>query len=92
MNTNQPTNPPNPKVILKRFRKEASSSDESSTSVLSGDDWHKIEALTRRIAKDQSSKEVKKLHRSLHHISAQNSILRGEIRGLREALLVRKRH
>ncbi|KAF7573981.1 hypothetical protein PtrM4_056040 [Pyrenophora tritici-repentis] len=39
-----------------------------------------------------STKEVKKLRRSLHHISAQNSILHGEIRGLREALLVKKRH
>jgi hypothetical protein len=42
--------------------------------------------------KDQSNKAVKKLRRSLHHISAQNSILRGEIQGLREALKVKKRH
>jgi hypothetical protein len=84
--------PPNAEVILKRFRKEASSSDESSTSVLSGDDWLKIETLIRRSVRDQSTKEVKKLRRSLHHISAQNSILRGEIQGLRDALLVKKRH
>jgi vacuolar-type H+-ATPase subunit I/STV1 len=41
--------------------------------------------------KDQGSKEVGKLRQSLHHIAAQNSILRGEIRGLKEALLVKKR-
>jgi hypothetical protein len=90
--TNQPTNPPNAEVILKRYRKETSSSDESSTSVLSGDNWLKLQSIVRRTVKDQGSKDVKKLRRSLHHISAQNSILRGEIRGLKEALLVKKRH
>ena len=83
--------PPNADVILKKFRKEASSSDESSASCLSGDDWLKLESIVRRTVKDQSSKDVKKLRRSLHHISAQNSILRGEIRGLRDALVVKKR-
>ena len=42
--------------------------------------------------KDQNSKEVKKLQRSLHRISAQNSLLRGEIRGLKEALRIKKKH
>jgi hypothetical protein len=41
--------------------------------------------------KAQSDKDVKKLCQSLHHISAQNSILHGEIRGLRDSLLVEKR-
>jgi type IV secretory pathway VirB10-like protein len=35
---------------------------------------------------------VKKLRRSLHHISAQNDILHHEIKGLKEALLFKKRH
>jgi hypothetical protein len=91
MNTNQPTNPPNPKVVLKRFRKQASILDESSDSVLSGDEWLKVKSILRRTVEDQSSKDVKKLHRGLHHILAQNSILRREIRGLRDALLVKKR-
>jgi hypothetical protein len=83
--------PPNPEVILGRFSQGDSSSDESSTSVLSGEDWVKLESLIRRAVKDQSDKDVKKLSRSLHHISAQASILRGELRGLRAALNVRKR-
>jgi hypothetical protein len=62
--------PPNADVILKKYRKEASSSDESSDSCLSGDDWLKLESIIRRTVKDQSSKDVKKLRRSLHHISA----------------------
>ena len=35
---------------------------------------------------------MKKLYRSLHHISAQNSILKAEVQGLKEALKVKKRH
>jgi hypothetical protein len=34
---------------------------------------------------------VKKIRRSLHHISAQNSILRAENRGLRETLFIKKK-
>ncbi|KAF1830110.1 hypothetical protein BDW02DRAFT_559738 [Decorospora gaudefroyi] len=83
--------PANPEVILKRFGKEASSLDESSASCLSGEDWLKLESIVRRTVKDQSDKDVKKLRRSLHYISAQNSILRGEIRGLRDALLKAER-
>lgn len=33
---------------------------------------------------------MKKLQRSLHHIAAQNTLLRGEIRGLRKALAIKK--
>jgi hypothetical protein len=83
--------PPNPEVILKKFAKEASDSDESSTSVLSGDDWLKLKSIVRRTVKDQSDKDVKKLQRSLHYIAAQNSILREEVRGLRDSLAIKKR-
>jgi len=82
--------PRNRDAILKRFDQEASSSDESSTSVLSGKDWLKIESLIRQSTRDESSKESKKLRRSLHHISVQNELLHHEIQGLKEALLVKK--
>ncbi|KNG52875.1 pogo transposable [Stemphylium lycopersici] len=82
--------PANPDVILKKFAKEASDSD-SSQSVLSGEDWLKLKSTVRREVKDQSSKDVKKLQRSLCHISAQNSILREEVRGLRQSLAIKER-
>jgi hypothetical protein len=41
--------------------------------------------------KDQGNKDVKKLQRSLCHISAQNSILHEEIRGLRQSLAIKER-
>jgi hypothetical protein len=83
--------PPNADVILQKYNKEAYNSDESSSSCLSRDDWIKLESIIRRTVKDQHDKDVKKLRRSLHHISAQASILSGEVRGLRAALNVRKR-
>ncbi|KAF7569911.1 hypothetical protein PtrM4_123260 [Pyrenophora tritici-repentis] len=83
--------PPNAEVILKRFAKAGYNSDESSSSCLSGDDWLKLESIIRRTVKDQSNKDVKKLRRSLHHISAQASLLRGEVKGLRAAMGIKKR-
>ena len=87
--------PFNPDVILERFRNntpEASESGESSTSCFSGEDWRKMERLVRSEVRDQGSKAVKKLSRSLHHISVQNELLHFEVAGLREALSTKKKH
>ena len=82
--------PANPDVVLEKFAKQASDSD-SSNSVLSGSDWLKLKSIVRREVKDQGSKDVKKLQRSLCHISAQNSILQEEVRGLRQSLSIKER-
>ncbi|KAF1364392.1 hypothetical protein EJ07DRAFT_151675 [Lizonia empirigonia] len=82
MNTNQPLRA---NVILRRFKKdtpESSHSDDSSTSVYSGDDWLKIDTLVRGITKDEGSRDTKKIRRSLHH---ENS-------GLKEVLKTQKKH
>ncbi|KAF1953133.1 hypothetical protein CC80DRAFT_368493, partial [Byssothecium circinans] len=87
--------PCNPSVILQRFIKstpELRDLRESSTSVLSGKDWLKIETLVRKAVRDEGSKEVQKLKRSLHHISVQNDILHAEVQGLTKALQVKKKH
>jgi hypothetical protein len=44
------------------------------------------------VAKDQGSKDVKKIRQSLHHISVQNSVLHHEISGLKEVLKTQKKH
>jgi hypothetical protein len=41
--------------------------------------------------RDQNSKDVRKLQRSLHHLAAQNTLLHGELKGLRESLAIKKR-
>ena len=84
-----------PNVILQRFAKDtpgASDSNTSSSSFYSGRDWLKIETLLRRVAKDEGSKELKKIKRSLHHISIQNYLLHHEIAGLKEVLKTQKKH
>ena len=81
--------PLQPNIILQRFKKpspEASDSNSSSNSVYSGKDWLKIETLLRKVAKDEGGKELRKISRSLHHISIQNSLLHHEIAGLKEVL------
>jgi hypothetical protein len=87
--------PLQPNVILQRFDKpspESSDSNSSSNSVYSGKDWLKIETLLRKVARDEGSKELKKISRSLHHISIQNSLLHNEIAGLKEVLQTQKKH
>ncbi|CAE7021164.1 hypothetical protein P3342_004699 [Pyrenophora teres f. teres] len=49
------------------------------------------QVLIRKASKDERSKAVKKLNRSLHHISSQNEILRHEIKGLKNALVAKKK-
>ncbi|KAG9188376.1 hypothetical protein G6011_02299 [Alternaria panax] len=51
----------------------------------------KLKSIVRRKVKDQGSKDVKKLQRSLCHIAAQNSILHEENRGLRQSLAIKER-
>ena len=87
--------PFNPDVILERFRNntpEASESGDSSTSCFSGEDWRKMERLVRSEVRDQGSKAVKKLSRSLHYISVQNELLHLEVAGLQDALSTKKKH
>ncbi|KAJ8113338.1 hypothetical protein OPT61_g4513 [Boeremia exigua] len=71
---------------------KASDRSRSSSSTYSGEDWLKIETLLRRVAKDESSKELRKVSRSLHHISIQNQLLHHEIAGLKEVLKTQKKH
>jgi hypothetical protein len=82
---------PNSEVVLKKFAKEGSESEANSTSLLSSEDWLKLKLIVRREVKDQSSKDVKKLQRSLHHIATQNKLLLGEVRRLRQSLAIKKR-
>lgn len=87
--------PLNADVILNRFTSSnpgTSESQGSSTSCYSGEDWLKIQSLIRSVAKDESSKETRKLRRSLHHLTVSNQLLHHDMEGLREALKIKKKH
>jgi hypothetical protein len=50
-----------------------------------------METLIRNTVKEEGSKEVKKLKRTIHHLSAQNDLLHYEIKGVKNALLTKKK-
>ena len=82
--------PFNPEVILQKFNTKQSISNhnsDSESSALSASDWRKIRALIDRAVNQKDSKKIEKLHRALHTITAQNSVLKHEAAGLREALI-----
>ena len=87
--------PLQPHLILQRFAKDSpdsSDTDGSSGSVYSGEDWLKIRTLLRKVAKDEGSRDLKKIKRSVHHISIQNSLLHHKVEGLEGVLKTQKKH
>jgi hypothetical protein len=58
----------------------------------SGEDWLKTQTLVNTVVEDKISKEAQKIQRSLHHISTQNDLLHTEVEGLRQTLLLTKKH
>ncbi|KAF1346418.1 hypothetical protein EJ07DRAFT_32351, partial [Lizonia empirigonia] len=87
--------PPDSSQVLDRFTHgtpEAAENSDSSTSVYSGDDWVKIQSLINAAVKDNDSRETRKLHRTLHHLSVQNQLIHHELHGLKEAVKTRNKH
>ena len=78
--------PLNPEVILQRFTIPDPATD-SDSSALSASDWRKIERLLRQVVADQGDRQIKRLSQVLHSSSVQNSLLKDEVRKLREALV-----
>ena len=78
--------PLNPEVILQRFTVPDPATD-SDSSALSASDWRKMERLLRQVVADQGDRQAKKLSQVLHSSSVQNSLLKDEVRKLREALV-----
>ncbi|OAG06030.1 uncharacterized protein CC84DRAFT_1068720, partial [Paraphaeosphaeria sporulosa] len=65
---------------------------ESLTSLLSASDWRKIDRLLRAVVDIGGDHEAKKLSRTVHHISVKKQRLEHINKGLREALVIQKRH
>ncbi|EOA85915.1 uncharacterized protein SETTUDRAFT_78617, partial [Exserohilum turcica Et28A] len=78
--------PLNPEVILQRFSVPDPMSD-SDSSALSASDWRRIERLLRQVVANQGDRQVKRLSQVIHSSSVQNSLLKDEVRKLREALI-----
>ena len=76
--------PFNPDIILNCFANQQQSR-ESSTSVLSGEDWRKIERLVRSEVKDQNSANAQRL-------AVQNQLLHHEIKDIKKSLKAKKKY
>ncbi|KAI9034731.1 uncharacterized protein KD926_006352 [Aspergillus affinis] len=86
--------PLNPDIVLSRFNRNDDnrpSSSESSRSVLSAEDWRKIERLLKHAVVDLYDQNAKKLSSTMHHLSTENIILKLRCQGLEEALQLEKK-
>ena len=86
--------PFNPSVILNRFvnnDSDTSSSSDSDASYYSGDEWRLLDRVARRALSGASEKDASIVRQSLHHIAIENTLLKGEIEGLRDALVYKRR-
>jgi hypothetical protein len=94
MNTNQPTNPFNPSVILDRFIDDGSDTSSDASSIAptySGDTWIKLDTVAKRALAGASKKDASTVRQSLHHMAIQNTLLKSENEGLLDALTFKKK-
>ncbi|KAF1978838.1 hypothetical protein BU23DRAFT_563725 [Bimuria novae-zelandiae CBS 107.79] len=80
--------------ILDRFDQSTPAdrgTPDSDNSGLSASNWRKIDRRLRALVDIRVNTEAQKLSSAIHHISIQNQLLRTENKGLREALVTKKR-
>jgi hypothetical protein len=94
MNTDQPTNPPNAEVILKRFNNTTSEQDGDPENQEEDNwsSWRQLRRLFEAAVKDTTTVEAQKLSSSLHSMQVQIELLHHENKGLRTALSIKKKH
>ena len=86
--------PLNPQRILDRFDRSTPSNQgtpDSDSSGLSASNWRKIDRRIRTLVDQHDVIETQKLRSAVHHISIQNQLLTEENKGLRDALITKKR-
>ena len=81
--------PWNPEIVLTRFFKEPEerpSSSESSTSILTGDDWRRISSLLKDAVTDICDRNARGLNDSIIRLSTENTLLKLRCEGLEKAI------
>jgi len=82
-------------VITQRFVKKAANQGDDSLNEASANrpnTWLQLERLLRAAVAGESSESAQKLSELLHHLQVDNELVHGENEGLREALVVKKKH
>ncbi|KAF2822317.1 hypothetical protein CC86DRAFT_448156 [Ophiobolus disseminans] len=78
-------------VILKCYTDITSAEGARPTSVTEGD-WRQMERLVRSAVSDRGADESKRLSQMLHTLAVQKELLHHKNKGLKEALVVKKKH
>ncbi|KAF2819144.1 hypothetical protein CC86DRAFT_239679, partial [Ophiobolus disseminans] len=78
-------------TIPKRFTDNTSEAP-AQPSALTSNNWRYMERLVRSAVNDQGADELKKLSQTIHSLATQNELLHHKNEGLKEALIVKKRH
>lgn len=97
MNTNQPTNPPNADVILRRFRTPTPSPPRTPLEQTGPDatptepNWLKAKTLLRSAVKDYRSAEAGALEQEIHQLHVQNELILHELQGIKQSIEDKKR-
>ncbi|KAF1364441.1 hypothetical protein EJ07DRAFT_172453 [Lizonia empirigonia] len=97
MNTNQPTNPPNADVILRRFRTPTPSPPRTPleqtgpATTPTEPNWLKAKTLLRSAVKDYRSAEAGALEQEIHQLHVQNELISHELQGIKQSIEDKKR-
>ena len=81
-----------PEVVLdkfgvkKAFIGERPSSSESSSSILTAQDWRKIERMLKEVVADTFDKRVRTLNDTIQNLATTNILLEARITGYQRAL------
>ncbi|KAI1665809.1 hypothetical protein Ptr902_10254 [Pyrenophora tritici-repentis] len=80
-----------PEPVMKAFKKQRPTTPPEQTSA-SVDNWHGLERLFRAAVTNRDTAASKKLSHTLHHFQVRNELVEYENKGLREALVDKKKH
>ena len=83
--------PMDPDPVMKAFKKQRPTTPPEQTSA-SVNNWHELERLFRAAVTNRDTAASKKLSRTLYHFQVQNELVEYKNKGLREALVDKKKH
>ncbi|KAF2828059.1 hypothetical protein CC86DRAFT_438948 [Ophiobolus disseminans] len=78
-------------TIPKRFTDDTSE-EPTRASALTNSDWRQMERLVRSAVSNWGTDESKKLSQTVYSLATQNDLLHHKNEGLKEALVVKKKH
>jgi hypothetical protein len=79
-------------AVLKRFVTEAAENSPPSTPPIRDNNWRDMQRLVRSTVADPNAHDARELSSKVHHLQTRNELLNVENEGLKQALVVHKKH